>query len=474
MVVCELIMKIYLVFPLLFLFAFLTEGQQPITRIVKENWIVEFEAWDKTEELTWKYNDKGQQTNYLYNNFIESDFIQFFRKQEIYNYDDKGNRSGIWSKSSGPFSTTESLQESQFDNLNRITSDIVQTINPGNNTTSFRKAEYTYNASNEGVRITYSEKENVVDDWQLDFVVDSIYDVNGCLAKAQSVSHNINFDHTAAQIFIHKNDALCRLDTLDSWSNSFADSTLYHIRRNVFNYIGSGQDIQQIQQRRTIASGELENHFFQEERYDDAGRQIHRFYHRFDEQDSIIVNRTYIAEGYPLVVDEWRVRYLSGGPSYRIVKDSFAYQFEDGLLKEQVEFQFRNAELESQRKTVYDYYCNGQLKSETIIFETGHQNRTRYEYLGNVDCGLTQENANLTIFPNPTSGKVFVQSNILDAKDAQYQLYSITGLLLGSGEFSRSSIPTEIDLPADFGNGYYVLKLYTDDIVVAEKFVLLH
>ncbi|MEA3448383.1 MAG: T9SS type A sorting domain-containing protein, partial [Bacteroidota bacterium] len=108
----------------------------------------------------------------------------------------------------------------------------------------------------------------------------------------------------------------------------------------------------------------------------------------------------------------------------------------------------------------------------TVIAEDG---TTAQDWVVTVTVGLSVEdmlNADLTIYPNPTDGKVIVEMYFNQSKDVSLSIISTTGQVISHQEYKNVS---EINRSIDFGdvaNGVYTLRIQADGKQLNRKIIL--
>ncbi len=99
------------------------------------------------------------------------------------------------------------------------------------------------------------------------------------------------------------------------------------------------------------------------------------------------------------------------------------------------------------------------------VFAEDHSAHNRYTVTFTVATGMNDiENEQVKVFPNPTSGMLYIESN----KTANASLYSANGSRVG--EYSVSGTQ-QIDL-SELPNGIYFIKIKTEDSVTTKKISL--
>ena len=127
-------------------------------------------------------------------------------------------------------------------------------------------------------------------------------------------------------------------------------------------------------------------------------------------------------------------KYLIG-PGYRIIDESFEYE--------------------------YDYYCDF-LPKERREFAFGEYSaKVLYSYLRPHDC-LVEDDSGLTVYPNPTTGYCIFESDFLESGDGTVILMDRIGQELHSFPVEHRGGVLELDLSAH-PEGIYIIGLRTSD-----------
>ncbi|MDA3818859.1 MAG: T9SS type A sorting domain-containing protein [Candidatus Delongbacteria bacterium] len=114
--------------------------------------------------------------------------------------------------------------------------------------------------------------------------------------------------------------------------------------------------------------------------------------------------------------------------------------------------------------------------SSTVTYTiTAEDGSTTQDWVVTVTAGLNIEdmiNADLTIHPNPTNGKVIVEMYLNQSKDVSLSIISTTGQVISHQEYKNvSEIYRSIDL-GDVANGVYTLRIQADGKQLNRKIVL--
>lgn len=162
-------------------------------------------------------------------------------------------------------------------------------------------------------------------------------------------------------------------------------------------------------------------------------------------------------------------------------------QYEDELLKNHklifMEYELDDNDfvvqkerkcVESGRKDEYFYenYCDGLVRVErefddmTLSFKETH-----FKYLHGTECEVFEEKLNLLLYPNPTGGKLNLQSDLLTTASAQVEIYNMAGQKLRVFDVSQRTENIEIEV-SDLAVGSYVVRVISDEYSVAEKLII--
>jgi len=90
--------------------------------------------------------------------------------------------------------------------------------------------------------------------------------------------------------------------------------------------------------------------------------------------------------------------------------------------------------------------------------------------MNQVPTGIDENNStnHIVLYPNPSEGQIFLEYNLLDAKDARFMVYDIAGRILFEKILNKENRVQEIgDLR--FPNGIYPYKIIASDNAVLEQ-----
>lgn len=134
---------------------------------------------------------------------------------------------------------------------------------------------------------------------------------------------------------------------------------------------------------------------------------------------------------------------------------------------------FSTLELRAERRYDYEYYCDGLVSKETlsILGEANPSSRILYFYEGKSDCFDFEQDLEMTISPNPSFGKIEIQSLIFESGDTELQVFTARGQLVLNKKISSRSHYQNVDL--DFlRNGVYIIHLRSGKHFSTSKLVI--
>ncbi len=120
----------------------------------------------------------------------------------------------------------------------------------------------------------------------------------------------------------------------------------------------------------------------------------------------------------------------------------------------------------------YKNTCEGILELKEIVNVSAFISKEEFLYEGKNECiNFENENLNIQIYPNPSSGYFDIYSSIFQSGDTRIIVYSMDGkVLLQKTERSRSA-SSAIDL-SFLQNGFHILQLRNGDHFVKSKIVI--
>ncbi len=135
---------------------------------------------------------------------------------------------------------------------------------------------------------------------------------------------------------------------------------------------------------------------------------------------------------------------------------------------------FDNIELRQESRFDYKYYCDGLLSKETlsIVGESKPLSRISYFYEGNNDCFDFEQDLEMTISPNPSFGKIKIESLIFESGDTELQVFTASGQLVFEKEIPSRSHDQNVDL-SFLENGVYIIHLRSGKHFSTSKLVMI-
>lgn len=117
----------------------------------------------------------------------------------------------------------------------------------------------------------------------------------------------------------------------------------------------------------------------------------------------------------------------------------------------------------------YSYYCDGALRSVTATDAGRPSYRTWYYYEHPADCDPPVA-ADLLVYPNPTTGLLQLQSEVLGRAPLQIELFDTAGRLLATWQRNERGGHTSIDLSA-LSPGVFLLRLQSAGQTVVRRVI---
>lgn len=120
----------------------------------------------------------------------------------------------------------------------------------------------------------------------------------------------------------------------------------------------------------------------------------------------------------------------------------------------------------------YDNYCNGNPKFVEHNISTAIINkRYHFEYREADDCPNLSKRFPIKIQPNPSDGKIIVETDALQENSSRVQVYSLLGQLVFDDSVQNQAFGLEVDL-SHLNRGNYIISVIGNSFYATEKIVI--
>lgn len=119
----------------------------------------------------------------------------------------------------------------------------------------------------------------------------------------------------------------------------------------------------------------------------------------------------------------------------------------------------------------YEYFCDERLKREYLEVSNPaiiSNFRTTYHYLNGVNCKNDQLDATLHIYPNPTTQKVQIESDLLADEQAKVRVFSTLGEVVFQQDIPAGTHLFEFELN-NLPRGYYSVVVSSEKRVTTQR-----
>lgn len=303
---------------------------------------------------------------------------------------------------------------------------------------------------------------------------DTVFNDQNCLIETSSYTYNpdgsIRFGHKLNKEYTNE----CLLLQSDSYRWDVNLESMKIDRRNVYEYFNDGKLMITTYLEFTGGTNQWETEHFAETEFNDAG-EITRYFlesYRYNSIDTTLQLYSYTSRDEIETFQQYETINTTEGKYFRRTrKDSFSYHYnlqDQVILEEEYNQNYDHAVMKN--VITYDYYCNGQLKSEVREQETPYF-RADYRYVGGVDCPLDEEDGVLMLFPNPTLGVFTIQANFLAKPETTIQVFTLLGQEVFYEKINQTSFQYQIDL-SNFERGNYIVMVSNSEGRLSEKLVV--
>lgn len=391
----------------------------------------------------------GQVTNRV-NKIIESRY-DGFKIEKTFEYDENGNVYLEFEKKSFDYDTSLHFSYGSF---------------------------YDYNSSNQVLRKLYRRYNPDVDLFITISQTDYTYNADGCLIEEIEIRNNLMGD-TLGKI-IYERDKDCRVTKETVWGEE------------IFSQFPSPFGILKICEREYLADGisykekifrKLNNNLRR------ASDEIHLFnefgkinlyYHTYfsSNQDTLYTEKKLYEYDFNRNLIYQKTQFYENVQNgwFTTIEHNYQNSYDDiGFLVE-VNYEYLDHHGQSSSRTsYYEYTCDGKVNVEAISNNGSGiiNSKTETFYEGEDPCfEIKDADLEVSIFPNPTSGSITIESPIFQSGNTQISVFSMDGkVLLQKREIKRCE-QVSLDLGNNLPNGFYLLELSNQENHVIEKVVL--
>ena len=311
--------------------------------------------------------------------------------------------------------------------------------------------------------------------WEFQYQRDSIYDVNGCLVKTTLISQNPNSNNSSIRWIITTPDSNCSPQVIEIWEPDQFQN-MHPTSQIQYEYLDNGKQIFQTGKDWSSSLNDWEVDYIIEREFDNEGRELRLFTKNYKSNvvDTLIQITTYTSKGEIETFKKYFSRHAFNNIPLRLVRsDSLIYEYDehDNLIRKDLYYRGYDNPVDLV-STTYSYYCNGQLKTETVFRDDKPVFQMLYEYHEGVDCPLEEGEHPIRLYPNPIiDDRLVIHSNLLMAKDAQIQVFTLLGQELLSTSVEEETYRYALNIPSGW-KGQYVVMVSNSKERVGEIFIV--
>jgi len=432
-------------------------------------------GWITDSRENWEYDQADRETLYTTWNSYQGAYAPYnnMRLETVYRLN--GQLSFQKNRSWGDTIWQETQTTYQYDSNDKLEEAIYKNEDSENEMISYQRSSYQEDlAANQQTRKNYYAM-GTPENWLLEHQYDSFLNENNCVVKQVLRNYDALGNQTNERWTTTEVNENCQMQSSGYWLPDAATDSMYLFTQHHFSYSNGGQTQTDIYQRKNQQTNEWQTQHLVEKTVDEAGREVRYFYENYKTNytDTVLNISTYTLQGELETLKAFKTAYQTNDKSLYLVRlDSFVYEYdEEGKLLQKDHFRQSYSNPIRQTTTRYTYYCNGQLKTEKVE-NLPHVSRIYYEYYGNADCFLLEnEKPNLVVFPNPSNGNFKLQSNLLTTLGATIELHSVVGQLVYMEKVNRIAPTFNLEL-SELPKGQYILTIRNAKETMSEKVVI--
>ncbi len=462
-------MKLFLpIFLFTFLISFPIFSQNKIGQIAYAQWDANEEKWNYYSFDNWTYDQQEREETFSHRDSRDSDYLPTNNLKSSSKYDAAGNLVEKNDFHFGPNEWINELHEYTYNSNHELIEQLVTSSNSWSD--ELRKYKLTFE-KDENRKTTKTFISNGNGDFILESEQDSFFNEQSCLIKENIFSFHPDGSIQYGRSWEMEYAANCQLlSSLFSRWNGLVEE-MKESNKYIYEYSNNGKNMVVTYLNFDESLHQWETGHVEESEFDDKGQRVKYFLetYRNNTIDSLLIFTSYTSKNEVEVLQKYQNQISQDGKIFRLTqRDSFSYHYslEDQLiLKEEFIQHYSNPV--SRYTSTYEYFCNGQLKSE--IFAGDHPySRKDYRYFGGVDCPLLEGEGSMMLFPNPALTTVTIQANMLANSGVTIQVFTFLGQEVFSKKINQTSHQYQLDL-SNLGKGNYIIMLSNEEGMLSEK-----
>ena len=468
-------MKLFL--PLLFFSLYFSSqlfSQNKIGQIAYAEWDMEVEKMVYYSSENWTYDDEGREKLFTYRDTRDGAYTTITNLDATSKYDN----GKLIEKNSLHFGPNEWRNEFKEITYNSDGQQIEE-LSTVTNSESDEKYIFKYvfeKDDDENRRTRKWYRQNEAGNLFLESKIDTFFNDDNCLVEESIFGYDEDgsIRNGRKSKYEYADDCQILQEDFYQWSN--LSGAMLHKDRRIYEYFDEGKLVVSTFSRFNSNSNQWEITERDETEINDEGARVRFFVEKFlnNSIHSTLLLYTYTSQNEVETCQYIAINSNINGIFYELThKDSFAYEYDldnQIILKKEYLQNNYNGPKTREVTIAYEYYCNGQLKSE-FVKEGSPRSRKDYLYHGGVDCPLAEDETQLLLFPNPTSGGFTIQADLLANSEATIQVFTILGQEVFSEKVNQTSYQYQLDL-SNFGKGNYIVVINNSEEILSEKVIV--
>ncbi len=448
-------------------------SQNKIGQIAYAQWNVEEGKWAYHSFEDWTYDEEGRESFYAYRDSRYSDYQPTNNLKSISKYDGAGRLIETNNLHFGPNDWQNNFNQFSYDTNGHKVEKLTTYTSSYNDKKNISKYVFEIDdIENRRSLKTYWQDE--AGNFNLRNQTDSIFNDQGCLTESSNFEYKVDGSVLYGREWKMEYTDDCQLLQSDFYRWDLSLESITPRDRYIYEYFNDGKLMIITFMGFNDNTNQWEVEHITETETNDEGETIRYFVesYRNNSIDSTLQLYTYTSRNEIETFQQYEMINTSEEKMfYRTRNDSFDYHYnlEDQIiLKEEYRQNYENAVM--RYYNTYEYYCNGQLKSEVRGHDVPYY-RADYRYVGGADCPLEDWEEAMMVFPNPTSGMFTIQANVLANSETTIQVFTILGQEIFSKKINQTSYQHQIDL-SNFEKGNYIVMISNSEEILSEKVII--